>query len=61
MVQEGDLFKRIFDKYNVLKKVNANLNLGWELIRKYFSESLLERICNENNPIKYYKIKFLNE
>ncbi len=53
MVREGDLFKRIFDNYEALKKENANLNFGWELIRKHFTESLLQRICNEKNPIKY--------
>jgi hypothetical protein len=61
VVQEGDLFKYFFDNLNVLKEENPNQNLGWELIRKCYPESLLQKICTEKNPSKYYKIMFLNE
>jgi hypothetical protein len=60
-VKEGDFYKKFFDNYKALKIENENQNLGWEIIRKHFPESLLQKICNEKNPIKYTRIRFLNE
>ena len=44
-----------------MKNENENLNLGWELIRNHFPESLKHKICSVKDSIKYTKIKFLNE
>jgi hypothetical protein len=62
VVREGDFFKKFFENYNDLKNDNENLNLGWELIRNHFPESLKHKICSvkEKDSIKYTKIKFLN-
>ena len=35
LVQEGDLMKSFFDKYNNLKH-QYDINIGWELINKHF-------------------------
>ena len=37
VVNEGDLLEKFFENYNILKR-HKGVNIGWELINKYFYE-----------------------
>ena len=59
VAKEGDLMKYFFDSYDNLKLENG-INIGWELIKRYFNEDNRSAFCSINNPMDLYRIKFLN-